>query len=151
MHLASVLCNLQIQYHKYSVQKNLSTANHLQSISFTKKQWTDMVKIGNHEILIHGKLFDIHSIHQNANDVVLQGQYDEQEDKLIENAKFADKKNDVQKNETTPYFFWVVFADEPVQYTFERTIGIFNKIKTNNSCSIHSGYLQLDSPPPQLA
>jgi len=151
MHVASVLCNLQIQYHKFSVLKNISTSAHLQSISFTKKQWTDLDKISNQEIVIHGKLFDIHSIHHNANDVVLLGQYDEQEDKLIDNAKLADKKNDVQKNETTPYFFWVVFANKPIEYTFEQTISVSKKIKINNACSIHSGYLQLDSPPPQLA
>ena len=133
-------------YHHKQVEKNGSKKNIY--LSFSTKDWQQVEKVNDDEIRIHGKMFDLKSIHFIQDSVIVYGHYDKKEDKILAHANELEKKKHEQKKQAAPdynLFFEEtnVVVPNSISFYVKKDYSLFKQC-------YYFEFINVESPPPQM-
>lgn len=118
-----------------------------ETIVLTQVQYKEVKVIEEDEIMLHGKMFDVHSVKFEKDKVILHGHFDTKEDVLMA----AQKSHESKKEEQSKTYKFPTLFFEKIEPVIRVT---FLTIKKNKfilfSDKTQSVYLNFDSPPPRL-
>lgn len=142
--LIEQLLNLHRQQVRHTVGK--SKANRV--LVLTQAQWDEAEKVRSDEIRLHGKLFDIKSMHQTKGQVLLYGHFDTKEDGLQATARALDEQNQMLKK--SGFFAFFFFEDFPAFLTYRSNFFV-KTIPLYAAIDYRTRVVPVEAPPPRRA
>jgi hypothetical protein len=142
-----VVLNSVLQKHKSETFASIAHSKKCMTYTFTKTEWENVNFKDKHEVEINGNMFDIQSINELNNEVIVKGNFDTKEDQLISQQKQT--KHDEQSAKKNVLSSINMICDEFPSYTFSNR-DFIQQAYFQFDENVKDTSPQIDSPPPKV-
>lgn len=143
----NLFVGISIIHHKQKVRAEIANRKQLISLYFAYDEWELVKKIGNKELELEGKMFDIYIVEQGKDGINVIGHFDTKEDKLNSIAKGMHKKE--QQTQKQDSFFIPLYFEVPTSFVCKIFFRL-EKIYLQKQVLLLTQHERLESPPPEL-